>query len=65
MRIGLDWPAERLAMDIDTLVSLLIRSNGVLLVACVLLLIGAFRACFTEPLMPAGRQNDSERPRLR
>jgi hypothetical protein len=52
-------------MDIDTLVSLLIRSNGVFLVACVLLLVGAFRACFTEPLMPGARQNDSERPRLR
>ena len=43
-------------MDFDSLVSLLIRSNGVLLVACVLLLLGAFNASFTEPPTPATRR---------
>ena len=51
------------SMDIDTVVSLLIRSNGVLLVACVLLLLGAFSASFIEPPAPATlRRLESEDP---
>ena len=63
MRAGLNWIVGMFSMDIDTVVSLLIRSNGVLLVACVLLLLGAFSASFIEPPAPATlRRLESEDP---